>query len=242
MFRDCKIIKKREKIDYLKKKKYNFTKKKNKENLSQQKKKTGSNQNDRHENKVVNFSKLKIGKKILKNFKRKIKSPIMKNFLFKTILLRLRNFVGDNSKFKNFFFFEPELFWSGVFIEKFFLLFFENKFFFLEFDDNKGLFFFNLSSYLGREGDKSIEFKEENLQFINIFFSRGVIILKKKSVIIKLIYYFHNYYLEKKTIKLIIAHWMNFRKLFRYRKISKTPFLVFYNNKINIFGKKGRQY
>ena len=41
MFRDCKIIKKREKIDYLKKKKYNFTQNKNKENLSQQKKKTG---------------------------------------------------------------------------------------------------------------------------------------------------------------------------------------------------------
>ena len=55
---------------------------------------------------------------------------------------------------------------------------------------------------------------------------------------IKSIYNLNTYYTEKKTIKLIIARWMDYRKHIKYRKILKTSFLIFYNNIINIFPKK----
>jgi hypothetical protein len=238
MFPTSRIIKKRKKIDYLKKKKYNFIQNQNKENLFQQKKKTCLNQNDRHENKLVNFFKLKIEKKILRNVKGKLKSPFIKNFLFKTILLRLRYSVEDNSKSKNIFFFQHASFWYGTFIEKIFLLFFEKIFIFLEFNEKKGLLIFNLSSYSGRGIYKYLEFKEKNSQFINNFFSRRATILKKQQLVKKSIYYLNNYYVGKKTIKLIIARWMNYRKQLKYRKILKTSLLIFYNNIINIFPEK----
>ena len=203
-----------------------------------QKKKTSLNQNDIYENKLVNFFKFKIEKKILRNNKQKLKSLIIKKILFKTILFRLRHFVEDNSKFKNFFF-EHASFESGVFIEKFLLLFFENIFIFLGFNENKRLFFFNLSSYSGEKSDKNIEFNEKNSQFINDFFSRKTIILKKKQIIVKSIYNLNNYYGGGKTILLIISRWMNFRKHLKYRKILKTSLLIFYKNKINIFPQKG---
>lgn len=238
MFPTTRIIQKRIKIDYLKKKKYNFIQNQNKENLSRQKKRTYLNKNDRHKNKLVNFFKPKIEKKILRNIKRKLKSSIIKNFLFKTILLRLRHFVGDNSKFKKKKFLEHISFGSGAFAEKFLLLFVKNIFIFLEFNENKRKFFFNLSSYSGRERDIYTEFEQENSQFINNLFSRRALILKKRQVIIKSIYKLGNYYQGKKVIKLIITQWMNFRNNLRYRKYIKNSLLIFYNNIVNIFPKK----
>lgn len=165
----------------------------------------------------MNFFKFKIEEKILRNIKQKLKSLIIKKILFKTILLRLRHFVEDNSKFKNFFF-EHASFESGVFIEKFLLLFFENIFIFLGFNENKRLFFFNLSSYSGEKSDKNIEFNEKNSQFINDFFSRKTIILKKKQIIVKSIYNLNIYYEKKKRRSCLIKIYLVRQQFQKYTK------------------------
>jgi hypothetical protein len=137
------IFKKKIKLDYYKKKKYNFTQKQDNQQIFQQQQKILAHKKGTENN----FKSPSICKKKRKNFEiidKNFKSFWVKNFFFKTVLIKLCQYKRESSRFQCFFSFGALLFISGAFDLNFSLFCFESFLIFLKFRKNTCKSFFIL--------------------------------------------------------------------------------------------------
>ena len=231
------IFKKKIKLDYYKKKKYNFTQKQDNQQIFQQQQKILAHKKGTENN----FKSPSICKKKRKNFEiidKNFKSFWVKNFFFKTVLIKLCQYKRESSRFQCFFSFGALLFISRAFDLNFSLFCFESFLIFLKFRKNTCKSFFSLSYYTSKLKIKKKKIFGKKSFFIVDFFSKEKILIRRKLIETRLVYNLRNYFNESKTINLIYRRWVIFKKYFIYKKILKTSFLFFDKKKVKFFRKR----
>ena len=241
MYIRINMFKEKMKLNYYKKKTYNFLQNQSIQKTFEQQQKSFSLKRGNKDN----LKSPLIYKRKKKNFEiigQKFKSFRVKKIFFKSVLIKLCQFRRENSRFQCFISFEAILFISKALDLKFSLLFFESFLIFLKFRKDKFASFFSLTYYSLKLKDRKIKFCGKNLFFVGDIFPKKSTLTRRKLIGTRFGYNLKNYFNESNTVNLIYGRWIIYKKYFRFKKILKTSLLFIDNNKTKFFrGKDQRE-